>query len=132
MSCTDREVPHGRIRRQNRSLAQEERRDAVVLEHQLRQLLPLGPGVPLRKGGTRLFTVQSLQHGPLHTILAKNNVKNCLFLINHKLTLIKQVKLSAAMSSRNKDFSNYRKIKILKTKLLLGTKSGNQSLKYEF
>lgn len=132
MSCTDREIPHGRIRRQNRSLAQEERRDAVVLEHQLRQLLPLGPGVPLRKGGTRLFTVQSLQHRPLHTILAKNNVKNCLFLINHKLTLIKQVKLSAAMSSRNKDFSNYRKIKILKTKLLLGIKSDNQSLKYEF
>lgn len=59
-------------------------------------------------------------------------LKTAFFLINHKLTLIKQVKLSAAMSSRNKDFSNYRKIKILKTKLLLGIKSGNQSLKYEF
>lgn len=119
MSCTDIEIPHGRIRRQNRSLAQEERRDAIVLEHQLCQLLPLGPGVPLREGGTQLFTVQSLQHGPLHAILARNNVKNCLFLINHKLnSIIKQVKLSAAMSSRNKDFSNHRKIKILKTKVL--------------
>ena len=37
-----------RIRRQNRSLAEEEGRDAVVLKHELRQLLSLRPGVPLQ------------------------------------------------------------------------------------
>lgn len=39
------------IRGQHSRLAEEEGRDVVVLEHQLRQLLPLGPGVPLRHRG---------------------------------------------------------------------------------
>lgn len=39
-----------RIRREHRRLAQEESRDAVMLEHQLRQLLPLGARVPLAGG----------------------------------------------------------------------------------
>ena len=35
------------IRREDGRFAEEESRDVVVLEHQLRQLLPLGPRVPL-------------------------------------------------------------------------------------
>lgn len=39
-----------RIRREHRRLAKEKCWDGVMLEHQLRQLLPLGPRVPLEGG----------------------------------------------------------------------------------
>lgn len=133
-----------RIRRQNCSFAKEECRDAVVLKHQLCQFLSLRPGVPLEKGGrTRVIhwtVIKAVTHF-IHyrAILAKRKRKKesqsvkFLFLKNHKLnSIIQQVKLLAAMSPRNKDFPNHKKMKIIQTKIFLNIKSNNQNPKCEF